>query len=538
MDTIFYNGKIYTEDRAYPICSAVAVKNGVIVALGEDEEILMMADADTEKIDLAGRLMLPGFVDTHLHMLFYAQEASLIDLTDCKSYDDVKRLCAERVDWAQANDKWVQGTGFNQDDWDEKIIPTRKDLDQITEEVPLTIRRTCHHVTVCNTKAMETMGLMGEKEDVTQINMGFFEDGSPNGILKEDSQNAVTDALPLPNKEEIKKLILFGCNRAAAQGITELHSDDFMLIPGEAGEKVMEAYRELSEAGELPIRIYQQCMLWGKDLLQQFIDKGHRTGESYGFYRVGPLKIVTDGSLGAHTAYMRKPYANDPQTKGKANYTDEQLYEMCKLAHDHGMQIATHCIGDGSLQQILDAYEKVQMENPRTDCRHGVVHCQIMDEEQQDQFRKQNLLAYVQPVFVRYDMNIVDDCVGSDLAKTSYNWRRFEDLGVHQSGGSDCPVEKFDILPNIEYAVTRTNRELQKSWYPENAVTLEEAVKLFTYEGAYASFAENVRGSITVGKYADLVVVDKDIFEIPVEEIHTATVVMTMVNGRVAYKRQ
>lgn len=537
MDTIFYNGNIYTEDKAYPNCSAAAVKNGVIVALGEDEKILKMADEKTEKIDLEGRLMLPGFVDTHLHMLFYAQEASLIDLSGTRSLDDVKRLCAEKIGWAVENNKWLQGTGFNHDDWDVKTIPTRKDLDEITEEVPLTIRRTCHHITVCNTKAMETMGLMEEKAESTQLNMGFYPDGSPDGILKEDSQNAVTDALPLPTIDEIKELILFGCNQAAAQGITELHSDDFLLIPGEAGEKVMQAYRELSEAGELPIRIYQQCMLWGKELLQRFLDSGHRTGESYGFYRVGPLKIVTDGSLGAHTAYMRNPYANEPSTKGMPNYTEDQLYELCKLAHDNGMQIATHCIGDGSLQQILDAYEKVQRENPRTDCRHGVVHCQIMDEEQQDRFREQNLLAYVQPVFVRYDMNIVDDCVGKELGKTSYNWRRFEDLGVHQSGGSDCPVEPFDILPNIEYAVTRKNRELQKTWYPENAVTLEEAVKMFTYEGAYASFAENVRGSISVGKYADLVVIDKDIFALPAEEIHTAAVDMTMVGGKMVYKR-
>lgn len=537
MDTVFYNGNIYTQDRAYPKCSALAVKNGVIIALGGDEEILKMADESTEKIDLGGRLMMPGFVDSHLHMLFYAQEASLIDLSETKRFDDVKKLCSEKVQWAKENGKWVQGIGFNQDDWDVKTIPTRKDLDEITEEVPLTIRRTCHHITVCNTKALEVMGLMDEKEGETQINMGFYPDGTPDGSLKEDSQNVVTDALPLPTKEEIKELIIFGCNQAAAQGIVELHSDDFLLIPGEAGEQVMEAYRELSEAGELPIRIYQQCMLWGEELLQQFLDNGHRTGESYGFYRVGPLKIVTDGSLGAHTAYMRKPYANDPQTKGKANYTDEQLYKMCKVAHDNGMQIATHCIGDGSLQQILDAYEKVQLENPRPDCRHGIVHCQIMDESQQDRFKEQNLLAYVQPVFVRADMNVVDDCVGSDLAKTSYNWRRFEDMGVHQSGGSDCPVEKFDILPNLEYAVTRKNRELQKSWYPENAVTLEEAVRMFTYEGAYASFAENVRGSITVGKYADLVVVDKDIFALPAEEIHTTKVDMTMVGGKMVYQR-
>lgn len=537
MDTIFYNGKIYTQDKAYPECSALAVKKGVIMAMGTDEEVLKLADVNTEKIDLAGRLMLPGFVDSHLHLLFYAQEASLIDLTETGSLAEVQNLCAEKIEWAKEKGKWVQGIGFNHDYWDVKEIPTRKDLDQVSTEVPITIRRACHHITVCNTKAMEIVGLMNEKQGETEASMGFYADGTPDGILREDTQMAITDALPLPDVEEIKELIVFGCKKAAEQGIVEVHSDDFLLIPGEAGEKVMQAYIELSEAGELPIRMYQQCNLWGYDLLKSFLDAGHRTGDCYGFYKIGPLKIVGDGSLGVHTAAMRKPYLNDPATKGIPDYTDEDLYAMCKLAHDSGMQIATHSIGDGSLQQILDAYERVQTENPRADCRHGVIHCQIMDEEQQDRFKKQNLLAYVQPIFLRADMNIVDDCVGKELAKTSYNWRRYEDLGVHQSGGSDAPVEKFDILPNIEYAVTRTNYETQKSWYPENSVTLEEAIRMFTYEGAYAAFSENERGSLTVGKYADLVVLDKDLFEIPAQDIHTAKVDLTMVEGKIAYRR-
>lgn len=241
--------------------------------------------------------------------------------------------------------------------------------------------------------------------------------------------------------------------------------------------------------------------------------------------------------LAAHTAWMLKPYKNDSGTTGIQAESDEKLYTLMKMAHDHGMQIAIHCIGDAALNQALTMYERIQRENPRTDCRHGIVHCQIMDEAQQDRFKKSNILAYIQPIFIKSDMNIVDDCVGEDLARQSYNWRRFEDLGVHQSGGSDCPVEPFDILPNMEYAITRTNPQTGQSWYPENAVTREEALKIFTLEGAYASFSENQKGSLTVGKYADLAVLDRDILAIEAGDIHNTQVLMTMVEGKIVYHK-
>lgn len=207
------------------------------------------------------------------------------------------------------------------------------------------------------------------------------------------------------------------------------------------------------------------------------------------------------------------------------------------MAQDHGMQMAIHCIGDGALEQTLNALRRAHYENPKANLRHGIVHCQIMSEKQQDWFQKLNLLAYIQPVFVRYDMHIVEDCVGKELEATSYNWRRFAELGVHQCAGSDCPVEKFDILPNLQYAVTRKDPVSGKTWYPEYALTLEEALWTFTYEGAYAGFNEGVRGTISVGKYADLTVLDRNLFEIPAEEISKARVLLTMTGGKVTYRR-
>lgn len=537
-DSIWYNGDFYTQDPAYPSCSAIYVRNGIIMAMGSNEEILSIKEAGAEfaiKHDLKGKRVMPGFVDSHMHLLQFAEHESLIHLENAKSIEEVISLCKEKVDFAKENGKWVRGVGFNQDDWTESAFPTREDLDKISTEVPVTIRRICLHSSVCNTKAMQLMGLMDGKPLENPENFGYYEDGTPNGIIKEMSQSLISDAVPPLTKDEIKEFIVYGCNRAAEKGIVEIQTDDFHSLPEERGETIIEAYKELADEGKLPIRIYEQCYLTDEAGLERFLSQGHSTGESAGLFRIGPLKIVLDGSLGSHTAKMRNDYKNEPGQKGISYHTKEELYHYAKKAHDAGMQIAVHTIGDGSLDEILDVYERIQWENPRTDCRHGIVHCQIMDAEQQERFRKMNLLGYVQPIFLRYDMNIVDDCVGRELAVQSYNWRRFIDEGVHISGGSDCPVESFDIMANIQYAVSRTNFETGKAWYPENAVTLKEAVKMFTYEGAYASFAERTRGSITVGKEADFVVLSADPFALPVEKLSEIEALATVVKGDTVY---
>ncbi len=538
-DTIWYNGKFYTQDKAYPSCSAVYCRNGVIMAMGSDEEILSLhpqGAASVSKHDLKGNYVMPGFVDSHMHLLEYAEHENLIHLEHAKSFDEVVGLCRKAVASAKENHKWVRAVGFNQDDWDEKILPTRKDLDRISTELPITIRRACLHVSVCNTKAMELMGLLDKQPEKDTENYDTYEDGSLNGIIREASQLLINDALPPLTKDEIKDLIVYGCEKAAEKGIVEIQTDDFHSLPNEHGETILAAYKELADAGQLPIRIYEQCYLTDEKGLDIFLKEGHYTGETAGLFRIGPLKIVLDGSLGSHSAKMREDYKNDPGQRGISYYGKDELYRYAKKAHDAGMQIAVHTIGNGSLDDILDVYDQIRWENPRTDTRHGIVHCQIMDRKQQDRFRAMNLLGYVQPIFLRCDMNIVDDCVGPELAAQSYNWRRFLDEGVHLSGGSDCPVESFDVMENIQYAVSRTNFQTQKSWYPENAVTLEEAIHMFTDEGAYASFAERTRGTISIGKEADFAILDKDLFQTPVDKLNEIRVLGTVVKGNIVFK--
>ncbi len=543
MDQIFFNGTIRTLDPAIPLCQALAVKDGVIMRMGTDGEILSLAGPETAKIDLKGRLVLPGFCDSHMHLLHYAQVKNCLSLFHATSLSEIMELCAGAVAAAKEKGSWIMGLGFNENNWDDKTLPTRRDLDRVSQDVPIVIRRACFHMMIVNTKALELLGLTGEKQETTTHRIGFYPDGTPNGFLQEETQNLVQLSMGTPPLEQIKELILSAACDAAAMGIVQIHSDDFEAFAGNQAELIIQAYRELAEEGKLPIRIYQQCLLRDQATLDAFLDHGHRTGESYGAglfrgaYTLGPLKILTDGSLGANTAVLRKPYCNAPNTKGIHIYEKAVLQKLFDTAHRNGMQIAVHCIGDGAIEQTLDCLETAMDICPRANPRHGVVHCQITDIPLLERFRSLNVMAYIQPIFVRGDMDIVDDCVGPELAATSYNWRKMEDLGIHASGGSDCPVEPFDILPNICCAVTRTDLAGSAPWYPENGVTVEEAVKMFTIEGAYASFEEDIRGSLTVGKLADLVVLDRNIFQIPADEIKDVSVDMTVVNGRIVYER-
>ena len=530
------NGTIYSGLEATPVGTALLVRDGIIAAIGSDEEILSMVQENAEIVDLKGKTVLPGFTDSHMHLTFYAAEKSLVALEEAESLEEVKSLLAADAARAKESGRWLRGAGFNQDNWDEAKLPTRLDLDEVSTEVPISIQRTCHHMIVVNTKALELMGLMnGPIPEELADCIGMFEDGTPDGVLRETAQNLIDACLPPITVEEMKELILIGCKNLAKKGIVEVQTDDFHLQPGEQGKTILAAYKELVAEDRLPIRVYEQNYLPTEEDIDSFLEAGNLPGTVIGRFRIGPLKVVMDGSLGSRSAYMRTPYLNAPDERGIANYTEEELYRLCLKGRKAGFHIATHCIGDGALERTLNVYERIKKEVPADDLRDGIVHCQIMDDAQTDKFKELDLIGYVQPIFVRTDMNIVDMEVGEALASQSYNWRRFLDNGTHISGGSDCPVEGFDIMENIRYAVTRKNYETGMAWYPENGVTLEEAVRMFTIEGAYASYSEKTRGSLEAGKVADLVVMDGDIYKTPIEDIVNLQILETVVDGITVY---
>lgn len=539
MDLILYNGKFRTLDKANPEVEAIAVKDGIIVKVGSNEQILPLANSSTKMVDLEEKCALPGFSDSHLHLIYYANTKKKVELSGAKSIEEVIDLCTKRISKVQNENQWLLGCGWNQDYWEVPVFPTRFDLDKISKDIPIAITRTCYHVTVVNSKALELLGLTKHIPVLSNGAVEIDDLGEANGILRENAQNFVWDYIGVPSLNELKDMIVDACMDAAAVGITALQSDDFEAFAGNTSDLIIQAYKELAEEGRLPIRIYQQCLLRTPESLQEFLDKGYKTGDEFGFYKIGPLKLLNDGSLGARTAYLRQPYHDEPSTKGMALYRKDDLAKMIDLAHKNSMQIAIHCIGDAAMEMAVDCFEKAMLKNPRIDPRHGIIHCQITDIPLIERFKELNLLAYVQPIFIRYDRRIVDSRIGSELRKTSYNWRTFTDHGVHLSGGSDCPVEKFDIIPNIFCAVTGKNPENMQDlpWNDENCLTLDEAVRSFTIEGAYAAFQENERGTISVGKYADIVVLDSDIYKVPKDQINDIKVTMTIVNGEIKYKK-
>ena len=537
MDRIFFNGQIVTVDPQYPEASAVAVKNGIVMAVGSDEEVKAMAGPATEMVDLKGAFMCPGLIDSHMHLLLLSNKLRRTDIGVAKTFRECMDIMAKAAEEKKGTNGWAMGIGFNQDDWtDCNEVPTRLDLDKACGDVPAYIERACGHIATLNTKAMELMGMMNEKEGESQYKLRYFEDGTPNGVLCEDTVRLVEEYFPIPTVPEMKELILMGARYIAAKGLVGVHSDDLnLVVPVKDMPVILQAYKELSEADELPIRVHQQCRMLNLPMIEKFCSE-YKVRTKWGKnFTIGDIKIMGDGSLGAHTAVLRGEYKNAPEDHGIPLHDDEELYAMFRVAHNAGYPIVVHVIGDGAMDQVVNGYELVMNENPKANMRHGIIHCQIMDEAQQDRFVKLNLLAYAQPVFVRYDSQIVDDCVGSELAKTSYNWRRYIDLGVHMSGGSDCPVEDCDPLANLYYAVTRMGMD-GKPWYPENGVTMEEALRMFTIEGAYSAFEEAERGSITVGKYADFTVLDKNIMKNPPEELLNTKVLMTVVNGKTVYE--
>ncbi|MBQ7094563.1 MAG: amidohydrolase family protein, partial [Clostridia bacterium] len=296
------------------------------------------------------------------------------------------------------------------------------------------------------------------------------------------------------------------------------------------------AYKKVVADGKAKCRITQQSCFNTLVGFKEYLEAGFRMGNGNSPYRIGPLKLFVDGSLGARTALMRKPYADDPSTVGIECMSQETLNEFVRIATEHKMQVITHAIGDKAIEMVLNAIEKEGGEGNAL--RHGVVHAQITDKPMLERFKKLNALCFAQPIFLHYDMHVVADRVGEELANTSYNFKTLYDSGVHTSFGTDSPVEDLKTFDNIHCAVNR--RDLKHfpegGWVPSECFTVKEAIDCYTKEGAYASFEEYEKGTLEDGKFADFVVLDRNIFEIPKADLINTKVLMTVMGGEVTYK--
>lgn len=534
---ILVNGKIYTMDMNNSRVDAVCIKGNKIEKIGKKSELMNLIEKDTKIIDLGGKTVLPGFNDSHTHLLNYGNAMLNVDLVGVKSIEEINDRVVKYIE-EKNNEKgmWIRGWGWNQDYFlNSNDFPTRYDLDKISPLHPMVLTRACGHVSVVNSKALELLNINKETPQVEGGQFDLDKDGEPTGIFREKALYLIYDALPSPSVGEIKEMIINAVKNMNSCGITSIGTDDFEAFPGKNYDNVIKAYLELKKENNLNMRIYEQCLLPTKCRLEEFLSKGYHTGWGDEFFKIGPLKLLVDGSLGARTAALMEPYSDDPTTHGIVVYDQEELDNIIGLAHKNNMQIAIHGIGDRAMYMAFESIEKALEIDKRTDHRHGIVHCQITDEHLLKKFKEIDAIAYIQPIFLDYDWHIVKARVGEYREKTSYNWKSLIETNVNIACGSDAPVETFDVLKGIYEAVTRKDLKGQPEggWLPEQSLTVEEVVYGYTMGGAFASFEENIKGSIEEGKLADMVVLSEDIFEIQEGKIKDVKVVMTIFDGKI-----
>jgi len=519
MKKLFINGNIITMNKEMPKIEAICVKDGVIIKVGSTMDMLKVSDKNTKIIDLKDKTVVPGFIDSHLHLLNFGYSMTMIDVSKTKSIVEIQKVIKKYIkDNNIPKGTWIRARGWNQDYIKEKRYPTKEELDQITEEYQLCLTRICGHVAIVNSRALKIINIR--------------ESEFSKGIFCEEDLSLVYKNIPEPSIEDIKNMIVSASNYALSRGITSVHTDDFLALPGGDYKKVIQAYTELEQENKLPIKIYEQCLFSTYGDFENFLKEGYKTGWGSDYFKIGPLKLLQDGSLGARTAYLNQPYSDENTTNGVAVYTKEALTKYFETANKYSMQIAVHCIGDKAMDMVLEVFEKTTKYNNNKN-RNGIVHCQITNEGILEKFKKQNIIAYIQPIFLHYDLHIVEKRIGTDKAKVAYNWRTMVDMGIHTPCSSDCPVESLDVLPNIYCGITRKdlNGYPDKGWFPEQKLSIEQALYGFTMEGAYASFEENIKGSIEVGKVADFVILSEDITTIEVDEVKNIKVLDTYING-------
>lgn len=540
MDKIFINSKIYTMDKDRNTYEALGINRNKIEVLGSNEEVLSLKRSNTKVIDLKGKTIVPGFNDSHMHLLNYGYSLKQVNLMGTDSPEKINERVKEFISEEQIEKgKWIRGRGWNQDHFKgEKRFPTKYDLDKISREHPIVVTRICGHVGVVNSKALEILNISKETPQFEGGQFDLDKDGDPIGIFREMALNVVYNSIPEPSLEEVKDMIEIAIIEMNKNGITSVGTDDFESLPGKNYDLVMEAYSNLKFKNKLNMRIYEQCLIPSIKDLKEFFKKGYKTGWGDEFLKIGPLKLLVDGSLGARTAALVKPYEDEEDNYGITLLTQEELDQLVSLSSENNTHVIIHGIGDKAMYMAFESIEKELSKNPIKDHRHGIVHCQITDELLLDKFKELDIVAYIQPIFLDYDWDMVKRRVGEDREKTTYNWKGMVDRGVKIACGSDAPVETFNVLYGIYEAVTRKDLSgnPEGGWLINQALTVDEALYGYTMGGAFSSFEEDIKGSLELGKLADMVVLSEDIFTINPDNIKDIVVEKTILDGNIIFE--
>lgn len=536
-DTIYVNGNVYTVNKHFERASAFAVKGDRFIAVGSDKRIRNMAGSQTEVVDLEGKTVLPGMIESHIHMESMGMGLLEIDAHDL-TLDEILAEVKQKYE-DSGPDAWIRGDGWHESNWNASGFPTKEDLDRVSPDKPVCIRRACGHASWANSRALELAHITRDTPNPVGGEILRDENGEATGMVTDAAQQFLFDVWPEYTYEECKKADLLAQEVFFRNGITTVH--DAGSTPA-----MIKRWEDSYEAGELKVRICGMFRAPGRPTYEQLLAQAgeyFKTGLKIGKFdnrlTVRAFKISSDGSLGARSAWMIDDYSDRPGHKGNGKFTDEELYELVHLAADHGFQVVIHAIGDACNKQALDVFEAVFSERPPYDHRFRIEHSQILRLEDIPRFAKLHVIPSMQPIAIGVDKTVAVSRVGEERIKGAYAWRALIDAGSDVLPiSSDAPIDPIYPLLNMCVAVTRKDRsgEPEGGWYKEMAMTRAEALKGITINGAKASFEENLKGSIETGKLADFVVIDQDVMTCPADDIKHTKVLRTVVGGETVYQ--
>ncbi len=521
-DLVLINGNVLTMNQFQPQAEAIAVKDGRIVNVGSNEEISRWIGKNTKVIRLDGKTVVPGFIDTHIHVADFAKFLTWLDLKDAKSITELKNNLRKHA-LKTHKGKWIIGHGWDQARFAEKRFPSHLDLDEASPDIPVILYHQCGKLCVVNSKALELAGVT--RKTIAPAGGTIVKDevtGELTGILKDDATNLVWSVIPAIGEEELAEAIGLACEKIVQAGVTSVH---WMV----SSLNEISIIKQFLAENRVPLRIY---VVIPAELLDDVTSSDLRKGSESNLARIGGVEIFVDGFLASRTAALLQPYSDDPSTKGKLMCSQHEVDALTARVRKANFQLIVHAMGDQAIDLALNALEKVSRDALPRSNRHRLEQAAVLNERLIQRMKKQEVIVSVQPHVIISEFAVwsAAEHLGPSRVRWLYPLKTLIREGIRVSGGSDCPMEPLSPLSGIRAAVTRR-------FYSEERITVDEALRIYTVNAAYASCEENIKGSIETGKLADITVISRDPLTAPPDEIEAIDVELTIVGGRVVYSK-